>query len=89
MQLGVKPEGQAARISFTSTKPIDKATLITTTDIGFTGHRKWTEAPADVRQNQTRVIVTVTLPRDTTAWFISLHSGDLVASSDLQETGAR
>jgi dienelactone hydrolase len=83
--LGVKREGEAARISFTSTKPIDKATLVTTTDTGHTGLRDWTETRVEFKQNQDRVIVNVTLPRGTTAWFVSLHSGDLVASSDFQD----
>ena len=69
-----------------STKPIDKATLISTMDIGSTGRRRWLEAPAEVKQNQTRVIVNVTIPPKTTAWFVSIHSGDLIASSDLQES---
>ncbi|MCA9120078.1 MAG: acetylxylan esterase [Planctomycetales bacterium] len=84
-QLGVKHESDGPRISFTSTKPIDKAMLITTTDTGHTGLRSWTETPAEFKQNQTRVIVNLSLPPDTTAWFISLYSGDLVASSDFQQ----
>lgn len=85
-QLGVKLEGErVARISFTSAKPVDKVTLVTTTDKGFTGRRKWTDAPAAFKQNLTRVIVNVTLPPGTTAWFVSLHSGDLIATSDYRE----
>ena len=84
-QLGVKVEDNGARVSFSCIKPIDKATFVTTTESGFTGRRKWTEKAAEVRQNKTRVIVSVTLPRGTTAWFVSLQSGDLVASSDLQQ----
>lgn len=85
-QLGVKVDGESARISFTSTKPIDKAVLISTSDIGFTGRRKWMDAPADFRQNKDRVIVNATLPSGTTAWFVNIHNAALVVSSDLQET---
>jgi dienelactone hydrolase len=88
-QLGVKLDGGGSRISFTSTKPIDRAVLISTSDIGFTGRRKWTEAPAEFKQIKDRVIVNVTLPSETTAWFVSLHSGVLIASSDFMEITAR
>ena len=85
-QLGAKVEGDVARISFNSTKPIDAATLVSTTDVGFTGDRKWSESPAELRKNQSRVTVEATIPPGTTAWFIRLNSGGLVACSDFQES---
>ena len=88
-QLGVKLEDDGARVSFRSARPIDSATLVTTTDGGFTGRRRWTESATPFKQNQTRVIVMASLPESTTAWFISLRSGDLVASSDFQQFDAR
>ncbi len=84
-QLGVKVEGENASISFTSSKAIDTAVLVWTADTGFTGDRQWTDTPADIKQNKDRVIVSATIPKGTTAWFINLRSGELVASSDFQE----
>lgn len=83
-QSGVKLEGNSARISFTSAQPIDDAVLVSTTDDGFTGRRKWTETKAAFRQNDSRVIVATTLPRGTTAWFVRLKCDDVVACSDFQ-----
>lgn len=85
-QLGVKREDAGrARVSFASSQPIDKVTLVTTTDTGFTGRRTWNETEAEFKHNQSRVIVDVSLPDRTTAWFVNLHSGSLIASSDYQE----
>jgi dienelactone hydrolase len=66
--------------------PLDcQAALITTTDSGFTGNREWTESPASMERQGDGWIVTAPLPAGTTAWFVNVHSGDLVASSDYQE----
>lgn len=65
-QLGVKREDAGrARVSFDSSKPIDKVTLVTTTDTGFTGLRTWNETEVGFKQNQSRVIVDVSLPQGT------------------------
>jgi dienelactone hydrolase len=87
-QLGVKLEGEGARVSFTSAKTVDKAVVVATSDRGFTGRRKWTASPAEFKQIEDRVIVSAALPAGTTAWFVSVHSGPLVASSDFEETEA-
>ena len=73
------------RVEFASTKPLDRATLITTTDAGFTGNCTWTESPASMERQGDGWIVTAPLPAGTTAWFANVHSDDLVASSDYQE----
>lgn len=88
-QLGVEAEGGTARVRFESRQPIDKATLVATSDTGFTGRRTWTAKPVELQQVEERVVVDVTPPAGTTAWFVSLHSGRLVVSSDLQEVGPR
>jgi dienelactone hydrolase len=75
----------AVRVEFASTKPLDKATLITTADGGFTGKRTWTESPAALERHGDGWLATATLPAGTTAWFVNVHQGDLVASSDYQE----
>jgi hypothetical protein len=73
------------RVEFALTKPLDRATLITTTDSGFTGNRKWTESAAALEQRGDGWFVTASFPAGTTAWFVNVDSGDLVASSDYQE----
>lgn len=85
VQTAATAEGDTVRVEFASTKPLDRAALITTTDVGFTGNRTWTESPASVERQGDGWIVTAPLPAGTTAWFVNVHSRDLVASSDYQE----
>ena len=85
MQTAATAAGDTVRVEFASTKPLDRATLITTTDAGFTGNCTWTESPASMERQGDGWIVTAPLPAGTTAWFVNVHSGDLVASSDYQE----
>jgi hypothetical protein len=73
------------RVVFASTKPLDQATLISTTETGFTGNRKWTESIASVEKQLTGWLVTAQLPTGTKAWFVNIRSGGLTASSDYQE----
>lgn len=47
-----------------------------------------TESPAKLEQQGGQWHATATLPDGTTAWFINVHSGALVSSSDFQETSA-
>lgn len=75
----------AVRVAFTSTKPLDRATLVTTADNGFTGNRTWSVSPAELEQRGDRWLVTASLPAGTTAWFVNVHHGELVVSSDYQE----
>lgn len=91
-QTGVTTEAGLARIHFKSTKPIEKATLVYTTDRGITGSRSWNETPCQFELLNGQVTVDVKIPPGTTAWFVNLHSGDLIASSDYMEAqsnGAR
>jgi len=85
MQTAAGVEGDAVRVEFASTKPLDQATLVTTADGGFTGNRTWTVSPAALEHRGDRWIVTASLPAGTTAWFVNAHCGDLVASSDYQQ----
>ena len=84
-QLGVNVGGQDVRIHFKSAKPIDSATLVSTTGTGHTGSRDWVESLAEIRTSQVGVDVNAILPPGTTAWFVRLQSGSLVACSDFQE----
>ena len=81
-------DGRTARVSFTSSKPLDRATLVSTTGSGITGSRTWLESPAKLEEKGGRWHATATLSEGTTAWFINVHSGALVSSSDFQETSA-
>lgn len=85
VQTAMKTEDESVQVEFTSTKPLDRATLITTPDGGFTGNRTWTESPAMIARRGDGWLVNAPLPAGTTAWFVNVHSGDLVASSDYQE----
>jgi len=74
-----------AHADFTSTKLLDRALLVSTTDIGVTGDRKWIESPAVLEKSGNVWCCAASLPEGTTAWFINVHSGKLTASSDYQE----
>ncbi len=84
-QLGIDVKSETATVRFRSAESIEKATLIYTTDSGFTGRRKWKSTQLKFQQIKDRVTVTATLPPETTDWFINIHGGELVASSDFQE----
>jgi hypothetical protein len=85
VQTRVKVEEGNAACEFTSTKPLDRGVLVSTTDTGFTGARKWIQSPAQVTESAKVWRVTVPVPKGTTAWFINVRSGKLTASSDFQE----
>ncbi len=76
----------AVNVSFASSKPLDRAVLISTSDAGVTGDRKWVESPAQLAKSGAEWIVTSPLPPGTTAWFVNVRSGKLTASSGFQET---
>lgn len=77
--------GGRARVEFASTKPLERAVLLWTAGSGFTGKREWREAPAAVNFADDVWAVEVGLPREATGWFINVHSGPLLGSSDYQE----
>ena len=81
-------DGNAARAVFSSSKPLERATLVSTTGSGITGSRTWLESPAKLEEKDGCWHATATLPEGTTAWFINVHSGALLSSSDFQETSA-
>lgn len=75
----------SCHVSFSSEKPFDKAVLVSTTDVGVTGQRKWVESAAELQRQGKQWGATATLPPRTTAWFVNLISGELVVSSAFQE----
>ena len=85
-QTAVGLEDVRAHASFASTKPLDRAQLVSTTDTGFTGKRNWVGSPAELRKRDDGIWhVTAPLVAGSTAWFINVHSGELTVSSDYQE----
>ncbi len=84
VQTGVKNTRGVASVEFSATKPLERAVLISTTGTGFTGQRKWLEAPARLEQRGATWRVAAALPAGTTAWFVNVRSATLAASSDYQ-----
>jgi hypothetical protein len=78
-------DGNAIAI-FASRKPITRAVLVSTTDKGFTGTRKWVETPANLETfNGTVASTSAPLPPGTTAWYINAYADTLTLTSDYQE----
>ena len=67
---------------FNSTKPLNAAMLTSTTGTGDTSKRQWIEAAATLKQEGEKWIATAPVPQGTTACFINVSSGKLVATSD-------
>ncbi len=78
-------ESDTAIAVFHSTKPITRAVLVSTTDKGFTGTRKWVETPAMAASGGGGTTTSAPLPPGTTAWYVNAYAGDLTLSSDYQE----
>ncbi len=86
-QTEVSVDQDRVRVRFSTSKPIDSAVLTATPDTGMTNERTWTDHKTTIMdQADGTVTVQADLPKDTTAWFINLKSGDLYASSDYQQT---
>lgn len=75
----------SVEIKFNSSKPLDRAVLISTIDNGFTGSRKWVESPAALLSSGQQWVATAELPKATTACFLNVYSGDLTVSSEYVE----
>ncbi len=71
--------------TFVSTKPITRAVLVSTTDKGFTGTRKWVESPAVAVSGGGGTTASAPLPPGTTAWYVNAYAGQLTLTSDYQE----
>jgi len=84
-QTGSKRHGDRYVAKFKTTRPVERAVLISTADTGFTGSRRWTQTAAEHHHVDGEWIVTATLPPETTAWFVNLKSGKLTVSSDYEQ----
>ena len=85
LQVSQVRKDNLVEVDFSSTKPLERAVLISTTDTGFTGKRTWFESPAKLSKSSDLWHMSANLPTGTTAWFINAHSQGLTASSDYQE----
>jgi len=85
-QTGVHGGNGKVRVEFVAAKSLERAVLVSTTGVGFTGNRKWTETPATLARSGGKWVVTAALPAGTTAWFVNARSGALAVSSDYQES---
>ena len=80
-----KTESGTAIAVFHSTKSITRAVLVSTTDKGFTGTRKWVETPATAASGGGGTTASAPLPAGTTAWYINAYAAKLTLTSDYQE----
>jgi len=80
-----KLEGGKMQAIFDSTKPLESASLVSTTDTGHTGGRRWIINPATLSQNEGVWVVDAAVPEGTTACFLNVKTGPLTASSDYFE----
>ncbi len=85
IQKAVSVNKGIAKASFSSLKPFKSAVLVSTTDLGITGSRDWTETSASLVNKNRSWTATAPLPPETTAWFLNFNSGDLIASTDFQQ----
>lgn len=82
-------KGDTATAEFSSTRPIDKAMVFSTSGSGFTGTREWVQTECTTQARGQTIIVTCKLPQGARAWFINVRSGELTGSSDFQEESSR
>jgi dienelactone hydrolase len=80
-----KCEGGKLQAVFDSKQPLESAVLVSTTGTGHTGTRTWVETPATIIQTGRLWESNATIPKGTTACFINVKSGQLVASSEYFE----
>ena len=67
---------------FKTDRELDSATLVHSTDDGYTGHRKWTENPIRLRKKDGIWLADWPLPANTTGWYINVEADGLIVSSD-------
>ena len=77
-----KIDGGTLTAVFHSTKALDAAMLTSTTGTGHTSKRTWIETAAVLKQENGKWIASAPVPAGTTACFMNVTSGKLVATSD-------
>ena len=66
---------------FESSKPLDSAVLVSTSDTGDTSQCHWVESPASLTCSNGQWTATASLPPGTTSCFINVTAGPLISSS--------
>ena len=87
-QIANRQKDGTVEVEFSSTRPLEQATLIWTPDTGFTGSRTWNESPASLESRGKNVVTSAPLPPSARAWFINVRSKGLTASSEYFEVPA-
>lgn len=82
LQVDERIKGQKWEVSFESSKPLDRASLIFTNELGYPGSRKWKENVVDIKLLDGKWVVEVQVPADATGCVINVKSGELTASSN-------
>lgn len=85
LQMSTRVNVSSLEVVFSTTKPLEHATLISTTDLGFTGNRIWIESPARLEPSDGQWVATANLPEKTRACFMNVKAGNLTASSEYVE----
>lgn len=84
-QLGSQVTDGSLLVTFASSKPLNQAVLISTTDTGFTGNRKWVQSTAKLVRSNGSWKVSAKLPKATTACFVNVKASELTVSSEYVE----
>lgn len=85
-QISHKREKNKVTITMSSTKELNKATLLCTTDTGHTSQRKWHEKDVKlVKEGDKNWSISTNLPDGVTGYLFNFNSGGLTLSSDYQE----
>ena len=87
-QIANRQKDGTVEVEFSSTRPLEQATLIWTPEVGFTGSRTWNESPASLESRGNNVVTSAALPSSARAWFINVRSEGLTASSEYFEVAA-
>jgi hypothetical protein len=70
---------------FETQTPLESAVLVSTTDTGHTGGRKWIETPATLEQDGDEWNAEAAVPEGTTACYLNVKAGPVLTSSDYIE----
>ncbi len=66
---------------FETKTPLESASLVSTSDTGHTGSRKWTVTPATLTQDDDEWTAEAAVPEGTTACFLNVINGPVTTSS--------
>ena len=70
---------------FKTSRSLDQALLVNSTETGFTGNRKWIQTPIRLTQKNDIWLADWPLPKGTTGWFINVEADGLIVSSHYHE----